>query len=132
MTTRLKRPPFWRHLALSVAMLGFLAYLGYSALTGQFGIESRRQLLDDLAELQAESAALAVEVDATRLRIALLDRRRLDPDILDERARDLLAMAHPDDLLIMVDEATGKPITSLDHELARDQLNELLAVIPAL
>ena len=40
MPTRLKRPPFWRPLALTVALLGFQGYLGFSAIGGQFGIES--------------------------------------------------------------------------------------------
>jgi cell division protein FtsB len=132
MSTRLKRPPFWRHLAVTCALLGFMGYLGYSAINGQFGTESREDLLAQIAELRAQSAALGVEIDAARHRIALLDSRRLDPDILDERARALLNMAHPDDVLVMVDTLTGKPIVSLDRGLARNQLTQIISDIPEL
>ena len=132
MSTRLKRPPFWRHLAVTVALLGFMGYLGYSAINGQFGTESREELMARIAELRAQSAALGVEIDAARHRIGLFDSRRLDPDILDERARELLNMAHPDDVLVMVDSMTGKPVVSLNRGLAQNQLTQILSDIPGL
>ena len=62
MPTRLKRPPFWRPLALTVALLGFQAYLGYSAISGQFGIESREEIIADIEVLEDRSAALQAEI----------------------------------------------------------------------
>ncbi|MFD2649702.1 septum formation initiator family protein [Devosia albogilva] len=106
MPTRLKRKPFWRPLGLTLVLLGFQGYLGYSALTGQFGIESREQILLDVDQLKARSAALQAEIDDYRHRATLMDTRRLDPDIVTERARAMLNMAHADDILIMVDPHT--------------------------
>ena len=40
-----------------------------------------------------------------------LDPKQLDPDILTERARALLSMAQIGDMVVMVDPATGKPIS---------------------
>jgi cell division protein FtsB len=128
MPTRLKRPPFWRPLALTAALLGFQGYLGYSAIVGQFGIENRTQILLDIDELKNRSSALQAEIDAYRHRATLLDSRRLDPDIVTERARALLNMAHADDILVMVDPVTGKPLSSKYRELASD---ELISIIEA-
>ena len=62
MPTRLKRPAIWRPLALTVALLGFQGYLGFSAIGGQFGIESRTQILLDIDQLKAKSSALQAEI----------------------------------------------------------------------
>lgn len=128
MPTRLKRPPFWRPLALTVALLGFQGYLGYSAIVGQFGIESRTQILIDIDQLKNRSSALQAEIDAYRHRATLMDTRRLDPDIVTERALALLNMANPDDTLVMVDPVTGEPISGKYRELATD---ELISIIEA-
>ena len=126
MPTRLKRPAIWRPLALTVALLGFQGYLGFSAIGGQFGIENRTQILLDIDQLKARSAALQAEIDAYRHRATLMDTRRLDPDIVTERARALLNMAHADDIIIMVDPVSGKPLSGKFEKLAEDQLTELI------
>lgn len=126
MPTRLKRPAFWRPLALTVALLGFQGYLGFSAIGGQFGIESRTQILLDIDQLKGRSAALQAELDAYRHRATLMDTRRLDPDIITERARAMLNMANADDILVMVDPVSGKPLSSKFQELASDELMQLI------
>ncbi|GLQ09579.1 MAG TPA: septum formation initiator family protein [Devosia sp.] len=127
MPTRLKRPPFWRPLAMTVALLGFQGYLAYSAISGQFGIENREQILADIDVLKSRSAALQAEIDAFRHRSTLMDSRRLDPDIVTERARALLNMANADDIIVMVDPVSGKPLSGKFDELAKDQLNAIIA-----
>lgn len=127
-TTRLKRPAFWRPLALTVALLGFQGYLGFSAIGGQFGIENRTEILLDIDQLKARSAALQAEIDDFRHRATLMDPRRLDPDIVTERARMLLNMANADDVIVMVDPATGEPVSSKFQELTSD---ELISIIEA-
>lgn len=126
MPTRLKRPPFWRPLALAIALLGFQGYLAYSALQGQFGIENRGQILLDIDQLKSRSAALQAEIDAYRHRATLMDTRRLDPDLITERARAMLNMAHTDDILVMVHPGTGEPISGKYKELASDELMTLI------
>ena len=101
MPTRLKRPAIWRPLALTVALLGFQGYLGFSAIGGQFGIESHREMFEDIRILEARQVALEIEIDSYEHRIALFDPQALDPDILTERARALLGLVHPDDILIV-------------------------------
>lgn len=110
MSTRLKRPAFWRHVGVSLFLIAFQSYLGYSFFTGQFGIESREALEQEIEELGATSAALAAEIESYRHRISLFKSSSLDPDLVSERARALLSMSEPDDYVVMVDTATGKPL----------------------
>lgn len=122
MSTRLKRPSFWRQLLFTAALVAVQAYLGYSVVSGQFGIESQKRMQVEIGELTARSAALQVEIDAMRHRVSLFTPQRLDPDIVSERARALLSMSQPDDIIIMVDPRTGKPVSSSFDQLAVDQL----------
>ena len=126
MPTRLKRPPFWRPLALAVALFAFQGYLGYSAISGQFGFESREAIHGDIQVLKDRSAALQAEIDSFDHRNSLMNPRHLDPDIVTERARALLNMANADDILVMVDPVTGKPISGKFQELIDDQLIQLI------
>jgi cell division protein FtsB len=126
MPTRLKRPAFWRHVALALGLIAFQGYLGYSVVTGQFGIESQDALEIEIGELGAQSAALQAEIDSYRHRIELFQSTKLDPDLVTERARALLAMAQTDDLLVMVDPTTGKPIGGSTSTSTTDQLSGLI------
>jgi cell division protein FtsB len=126
MPTRLKRPPFWRPLALTVTLLGFQGYLGYSAISGQFGISSRDEIVADIEVLEDKSAALQAEIDAFRHRVSLMNPRHIDPDIVAERARALLNMAHADDILVMVNPESGQPISGQFVELIDDQLISII------
>lgn len=126
MPTRLKRPPFWRPLALAVALIAFQGYLGYSAINGNFGIESRDEILADIQVLKDQSAALQAEIDSFEHRNSLMNPRHLDPDIVTERARALLNMANAGDILVMVDPASGKPISGKFQELTDSQLIDII------
>src|SRR5690606_42109612 len=103
MPTRLTRPPFWRPLALTVALVGFQGYLGFSAISGQFGIESRTQILLDIDQFKARSSALQAEIDAYLDRATLMDTRRLDPDTVTEQAQALLKNVHAALVLFIID-----------------------------
>ncbi|HEY0917876.1 FtsB family cell division protein [Devosia sp.] len=126
MLTRLKRPSFWRHVLVAVGLVAFQGYLGFNVVSGQFGIESQKAMQAEIEELKAQSSALQAEIDAYRHRVALFNPSRLDPDIVSERARALLAMAQPDDLLIMVDPRTGKPITGSSLNSSENQLTDII------
>jgi cell division protein FtsB len=113
MSTRLRRPSVWRQLLVTAALVAFQGYLGWSAIGGNFGIESQKVMKADIVDLKVQSAALQAEIDAYRHKVKLFDPRALDPDILTERARALLSMAQVGDMVVMVDPVTGKPITGL-------------------
>ncbi|WP_169193866.1 septum formation initiator family protein [Devosia sp. MC1541] len=126
MPTRLKRPPFWRHLAFTAALLGVQGYLGYSAISGQFGIENRAQIIEDIQVLEDKSSALQAEIDAFKHRVQLMNPKHLDPDLITERARALLNMAHTDDILVMVNPDNGKPVSGKFQELIDSELRSII------
>ena len=128
MPTRLKRPPIWRPLGLTVTLLAFQGYLGYSAISGQFGIENREQIIADIEVLEDRSSALQAEIDAFRHRNSLMNPKHLDPDLVTERARALLNMAHADDILVMVNPENGQPVSGKFVELID---SELISIIEA-
>ena len=112
MSTRLRRPSLWRQLIVTAALLAFQGYLGWSAVSGNFGIEGRKAMMADIGDLKVQSGALSAEIDSYRHKISLFDPKSLDPDILTEKARALLSMAQIGDMVVMVDPATGQPLTS--------------------
>lgn len=111
MSTRLKRPPIWRHILVTGILVAFQAYLGYSVMSGQFGIDSREVLEGQIDDLGATSSALQAEIDSFRHRIDLFQTTKMDPDLVSERARALLSMSNPSDIVVMVDIANGKPLS---------------------
>lgn len=127
MSTRLKRPAFWRHVAVALGLIAFQGYLGYSYFSGQFGIESQDMLEAQIEELNATSNALQAEIDSYVHRIALFQTTRLDPDLVSERARALLSMSEPDDIVVLVDPVTGKPLSSSAYALTEDKLSSIIA-----
>ena len=126
MSTRLKRPSFWRHLGIAGLLIAFQGYLGYNVLSGQFGLESQRRMHAEISILKAKSAVLQAEIDAYRHRVALFTPQKLDPDIVSEQARALLSVSQPDELIVMVDMATGKPVHSSFDPLAADRLSDVI------
>ncbi len=121
MSTRLKRPAIWRSLSVTALLLAFQGYLGFNVIGGQFGIQSQQQMRVDIETLKAQSASLAAEIDSYRNKASLFDAASLDPDILTEKARALLQMAQPNDLIVMTDPKTGLPISGSAAELTENE-----------
>jgi cell division protein FtsB len=92
--------------------LGAGGYFGYHFYNGDHGLQARTDLESRKAVLDGELAGLREVKTRIERDVALLRSEQLDPDMLDERARAILNLAHPDDLVIMkrrVPERTGVP-----------------------
>jgi cell division protein FtsB len=80
---------------------GAAGYFGYHLQTGGHGLEARAELEGRKAVLEGELAGRK----GGRMRLepyfALLRPESLDPDMLDERARAILDLAHPNDLIML-------------------------------
>lgn len=126
MSTRLKRPSFWRQLGFAGILIALQGYLGLNVLSGQFGLENQRKMQAEIGELNATSAALAAEIAAYRHRVALFTPQKLDPDIVSEQARALLSVSQPDEVIVMVNAKTGKPVHSSFDTLAAEQLTGII------
>jgi len=92
---------FLTALCLHLTAAIVIGYFGVHAYTGDRGLKARKNLDQQIAELTAELAAVTAEREKWQRRVALLKPERLDPDILDERTRELLNYVHRRDLVIM-------------------------------
>jgi cell division protein FtsB len=93
---------FLTALGLYAAAALFIGYFGINAYTGKNGINARQELDLEIAELASQAARVKAERERWEHRVALLKSDRIDPDMLDERARELLNYVDPHDITIMV------------------------------
>jgi cell division protein FtsB len=76
-------------------------YFGYHLQNGDHGLKARANLEARKEVLEGEIAGLREVKERIERDVALLRPESLDPDMLDERARAILNLAHPDDLVMM-------------------------------
>src|ERR1700710_864328 len=82
-------------LALYTLAALFIGYFGVHAYTGNHGLRAQQDLEAQIAKLNGELASARAERGAWEHRVSLLRSDRLDPDLLDERARALLDYVDP-------------------------------------
>ena len=68
---------------------------------GNYGLKARVNLEQQVAALTAELGDAKAERERWERRVALLKSDRLDPDMLDERARALLGFTDPRDVVML-------------------------------
>ncbi len=78
-----------------------IGYFGINAYTGAHGLKAKQDLSQQMDELSKELARLKLERASWEHRVSLLRADRLDPDMLDERARAMLNYVHANDLVLM-------------------------------
>jgi cell division protein FtsB len=93
---------FLTALGLYVVAALFIGYFGVNAYTGKNGINARQELDQQIADLASEVERVKAERVRWERRIALLKADRIDPDMLDERARQLLNYLDPHEVTIVV------------------------------
>ena len=86
-------------LALYAMAAGLIGYFGVNAYTGKYGLNARQELDQEIIALTSELARLKKERAEGEQRVSLLRSDRVDPDMLDERARYQLDYANPHDLV---------------------------------
>jgi cell division protein FtsB len=93
---------FLTALGLYVVAVLFIGYFGVNAYTGKNGINARQELEQQIADLASELGRVRAERMWWQHRVALLKNDRIDPDMLDERARELLNYLDPHEVTVMV------------------------------
>lgn len=92
-----------RRARAAVAPTIFLAVTGYfawNAVQGQHGLKAAAAQQAVLKQAQADLAMAEAERDAWQRRVHALESDHLDRDMLDERARALLNLANPNDIIV--------------------------------
>lgn len=102
MVSRTRLKAIMTGLALYTMAAAMIAYFGINAYTGRYGLTARAELDQEIIALTNELARLKKERTDAEQRVSLLRSDRVDPDMLDERARFQLDYVHPRDLVRMV------------------------------
>lgn len=87
------------------AALLVIAFFGGYALAGPNGIMAWGDYKRQLDQRQAELDKLEAKKKVIANRVALLDPRKANPDLADELIRERLGYAHPDEIIIPMDDA---------------------------
>lgn len=83
----------------------FLAYFGFHAFHGEFGIYSKYQLEAHAIELQADLTKIKAHRVELERRVQLMHDGTLEKDMLDEQARRALNLSHADEITILLDRS---------------------------
>jgi cell division protein FtsB len=86
-------------LALYTMAAAMVGYFGVNAYTGKYGLNARQELDQEIVALTSELERLKGQRAEGERRVLLLRSDRVDPDMLDERARYQLDYANPRDLV---------------------------------
>jgi cell division protein FtsB len=90
--------------AVPLVAVGLTAYFGYHAFSGDHGLFAKLRLERQVETLRTELQLVRTEREAVERRVLLLRPESLDPDMLEERVRELLNFVHPNDVMILRDE----------------------------
>ena len=92
-----------RRARIMIAPAIFLAITGYfawNATQGDRGLVAYAQRQELLRQVVAEQNAAKAERDAWETRVSGFRAQHLDPDTLDERARAMLNLADPSEVIV--------------------------------
>lgn len=101
MVVRTRRQRILQAVGLYCAAAAMIAYFGFHAYHGDHGIKAKQQFLAEIETLNGELAALRREKTEVARRVALMRSDAIDPDMLDQRAREILNFADPRDLVLV-------------------------------
>ncbi|XWN28862.1 MAG: septum formation initiator family protein [Devosia sp.] len=112
MPTRLRRRSPFKALILPVILCGVAGYFGWQGTRGDFSHDAREAMRAERAERQAVLTGLIDQRKALQARVERLRAGALDADLLDERARAKLNMAHANEIVIFHNhQAQGQPVS---------------------
>ena len=87
--------------ALAPALfLSVAAYFGWNVTQGNHGLRANAERQDMLRQVRQDNLSARTERDGWARRVAGLRANHLDPDTLDERARAMIGLADPADVVV--------------------------------
>jgi len=78
-----------------------LAYFGFHVINGQRGLVAWFEVGQRIEQLENRYILNQTRVESLERSVSLLRVESLDPDMLDERSRHILGLAHPDEIIIL-------------------------------
>ncbi len=89
-----------RAIAPPVVFLAITYYFGWNAVHGKSGLEAQALQQQQLQQAVARNQEVAAERASWQTKIADLNGQSIQPDMLDEQARQVLNLANPQDMVI--------------------------------
>ena len=90
-----------RHAVVPLICTSVLGYFGYHAVQGDRGMSAWVNLGQQIKGVEAQIAVNKTVLDRMEHRVSLLRSNGLSRDMLDERSRQVLGLAHTDELIIL-------------------------------
>jgi len=90
-----------RYAVVPLICTSVLGYFGYHAVQGDRGMSAWLGLGQQIKRVESQIAVNRSELKRMEHRVALLRSNGLSRDMLDERSREVLGLAHPDELIIL-------------------------------
>ncbi|MFC3713633.1 septum formation initiator family protein [Sphingoaurantiacus capsulatus] len=87
---------------LCILVAGYFAYHAFAGRTGVFALGDYKA---EQVEMAAKAEAVAERKAHLERRVALLDPRRVDPDLADELVRGNLGVVRPDEVVVKLPKA---------------------------
>ncbi len=84
------------------------SYFVFHATHGDRSLAAKEKLKNDLSVLTLTLDALKNERAQWERKVAMLDSKQMDGDLLEEQARSILGFVHKDDLVVMLNSQGSK------------------------
>jgi cell division protein FtsB len=94
-----------------LVLVGLLAYFGYHALHGRFGLYSWLDLSDEIVTVREEVEVLGKERRALEHLVTRLSPDANDPDLLEQEVRRTLGYIREDEVIILMPPVDGETVT---------------------
>jgi cell division protein FtsB len=104
MRERVALLPLVRRAAVPALALALVGYFGFHSIGGNTGILAWQDYKAERAALEKQAAATAQQKAALQKQVALLDPRKVDPDLADELVRKNLGVVRPDEVIVDLPE----------------------------
>jgi cell division protein FtsB len=102
MVVRTRIRAFFRQLALFIGAGAAITYFGFHAFSGDHGIMAQRHYDEQKDQLSSELDQLQRDRRGLERRIALLKSDSIDPDILEEKSREMLGLTSTNDVIVLL------------------------------
>ncbi len=89
-----------RGLVAPAIFLALTYYFGWNAVHGKSGLEAQAAQRAQLANVQKQADTTHQRLVLWQTRVADLNGQAIQPDMLNEEAREVLNLADPDDLVV--------------------------------
>lgn len=97
--------------ALAPFLVAFaIVYFGFHFVQGERGLIAWLRYNQQIESASAQLAAVRAEREALEHRVSLLRPDRIDPDLLDERVREVLGLVRKDEAVVYAPTPVGRPI----------------------